>query len=467
MKPETLLTTPARRHLRLLAGALAPLAGRLERRFRAILRARGYNAQQTRAMLAITPVAAARARSLSRFLEEVEYNGRRLAKCDAPLVQVNEVLNEMGIAIEEALAASHAPAREQLRLITAHALQEAWYQVREAEAQVFYGLAHAEAKAAGLDDLLARFVRILTRAFDAKAGRLVLSGLPPSGRMARELYTAKSLPEWEGHASYWSFPVRSLALIQLAFGRPYPWLPRERTMMRAVAERCAAAIERVRLNADLDRLEAEARHAEEEERRRIGRELHDDTAQSLLLLRLQLEMMERSASEDLRPKLQQSRLITERAIGDLRRTIAALSPAVLERLGLDSALRHLAARFRKAHAAEVAVRISPTCLQLPPAAQEVVYRVAQESLQNISKHSQATRVNLCLTSADKWFRLRVSDNGAGFRAELAMAKPLGFGLAGMRERAALFGGTLAVRSVPGKGAAVTLALPRTAAAKEN
>src|SRR5207253_9129944 len=102
---------------------------------------------------------------------------------------------------------------------------------------------------------------------------------------------------------------------------------------------------------------AGARHAEEEERRRIGRELHDEAAQSLLLLRLQLEMMQRDAPPGLHPRLSQSRTIAERTIEELRRTIAALSPAQLERLGLDRALRQLAVRHGKVHPAEVGVRI--------------------------------------------------------------------------------------------------------------
>jgi two-component system NarL family sensor kinase len=92
--------------------------------------------------------------------------------------------------------------------------------------------------------------------------------------------------------------------------------------------------------------------------------------------------------------------------------------------------------------------------------QEVIYRVAQESLQNIAKHSQGTHVILSLAAADKSIRLSVSDNGAGFSAETAGSKPMSFGLAGMRERAALLGGTLAIRSAPGKGATVALQLPR-------
>jgi signal transduction histidine kinase len=332
---------------------------------------------------------------------------------------------------------------------------------------VFYGLAHAEAGSADLDTLLVNIVRIVTRAFRARGGRLVLLDSPPCGRLAREYYTEDPLEGWQEYASYWSFPVRSIGLLQLGFDRCYPWLPREQTLLCAVSERCAAAIERTRMNAELARLETEARRAEEEERRRIGRELHDDTAQSLLLLRLQLEMMERDAPEAWRGRLEQSREIAERAIVDLRRTIAALSPALLERLGLESALRQLAARFGKRHSAQVDVRVSASCNQLAPGAQEVVYRVAQESLQNISKHSCASKVSLRLSSADKRFRLSVCDNGSGFSPDLALGKPLSFGLAGMRDRAALLGGTLAVTSKPGQGAKVTLDLPRAAATEEN
>jgi signal transduction histidine kinase len=467
MRAQTLLTRAARRHIRLLAKAILPVAMRMERRFRSILSARRYDPAHTRAILAITPLGAARAHTLSQFFEGVEYHGKRLARLNMGLDQLDSVLAVLGETAGEVLGGQHAPAREQLQLATSHALQAAWYQVRESEAQVFYGLAHAEAEACDLDTLLVNVVKIVTRAFRARGGRFVLLHSRPSGKLAREHYTESALPGWEGYAAAWSFPVRSIGLIQLGFDKRYPWLPREQTLMRAVTERCAAAVERTRMNAELARLEAEARRAEEEERRRIGRELHDDTAQSLLLLRLQLEMMQRDAPEAWRERLQQSTEITERAIVDLRRTIAALSPALLERLGLESALRQLAAKFGKRHSAEVNVRVSASCKQLAPRAQEVVYRVAQESLQNISKHSCASRVSLCLSSADKRFRLSVCDNGSGFSPDLALGKPLSFGLAGMRDRAALLGGTLAVTSKPGKGATVTLDLPRAAATEEN
>jgi signal transduction histidine kinase len=174
-------------------------------------------------------------------------------------------------------------------------------------------------------------------------------------------------------------------------------------------------------------------------------------------------MIERDAPEPLRPRLAETRAIAERAVAGLRRLVAALSPALLERLGLKSALRHLAARFRKMHPAALRLRIPAPLDHLPVPTQEVIYRVAQECLQNIAKHSRATRVNLSLTTADKSIRLSVADNGAGFCAETARNQPMSFGLAGMRERAALLGGTLAVRSAPGVGVRITLQLPLSSA----
>ena len=210
------------------------------------------------------------------------------------------------------------------------------------------------------------------------------------------------------------------------------------------------------------RLQSLARRAEEQERRRIGRELHDEAGQSLLLLRLQLEMLEKRAPGQVRAGLGEARGTVERIVTELRRIVAALSPAVLERLGLAAALRQMAARFEKACGVAAAVRIRGKAESLPLEAQEVVYRIAQECLQNTAKHAQASAVNISLEVTDKKVRLRVADNGAGFTVETAWGRRMSFGLAGMRERAALLGGKLEVRSAPGRGAAIVLQLPGSA-----
>src|ERR1019366_1208552 len=169
-----LLTPAARRHVARMLHAIAPAAGRLDRRFATLLRQRRYNALQVRAFLAITPAAASRLRSLAQFLEQVDYNGRRLAKLNVPPAAVNEVLREFGGLLDAVLAGRFEPAREQLQLATVLILNDAFYQVREAECQAFFGLYHAETEAAGLEDMLRRIVRILTPAFHASAGRLFL-----------------------------------------------------------------------------------------------------------------------------------------------------------------------------------------------------------------------------------------------------------------------------------------------------
>jgi signal transduction histidine kinase len=455
-----------------MTSATAAYADLLDRRFRKILRQHGYGPAQLQAFLAITPAAASRLPSLNRFIEQVEYYGRRLAKLNVDPGETKETLRAFGPLLEAVLGGRFEPAREQLYLVTVLALKQAFYQVREAEAQAFFGLSQAEIEAEGLEDLLGRFVRVLTRTFRARAGRLLLVEDRPKGPLARPLYVERGHareklitdPAMRGHfASYWSFPIGAAGLMQFGFDQPYPWLPRELTLLKATAERCLAAIEKARMQAEIRRWEAKAWRAEEEERRRIGRELHDEAGQSLLALRLQLEMMERDAGAAMRIRLAEARGIAEHTVNELRRIVAALSPSVLERLGLEAAIRQLAVRVAKTQAA-IRVRISGDSTELSRQSQEVIYRVAQESLQNIAKHSQATRVNLSLQSTDRNIRLSVSDNGAGFGKEAALSKPMSFGLAGMRERARLLAGDLSIRSAPGKGVKVVLTLPQDSAA---
>lgn len=466
--PDSLFTLDARRHIGLFVRALAPHSTRLLRRFRPLLRQAGFDPGQDREFRALLPLAAL---PLSRFPNRVREHGRRLARRNVAMEQAAALLRRFDVLAGEAMGGRFAPAREQLLLATLHSLETAFYEVREAEVQAFFGIARAEADAADLDDLLRRFVGVLTRTFHARAGRLVLSNgaMAPGTKATRPTYIERGSaaerriadPSLRGrYACYWSYPLASPGAIQLAFAAPYPWLPRELALLEAVAARCEQAIERARHQSAIRRLEAAARAAEEDERRRIGRELHDEAGQALLLLRLKLEMIERAAPAPLRQPMAEARGIAESTIVELRRIIAALSPAVLERLGLEAAVRHLATRFRKHHPAALRLRISMNGVEPPKPVQEVVYRVAQECLHNVLKHSAAARVNLSLRAADHTIRLSISDDGAGFSVGAARSQPTSFGLAGMRERAALLGGRLSVRSAPAKGTKVTLEVPR-------
>src|SRR6185369_11875876 len=155
MRNDSVFTTGARRHLRLLLTSVRPIADRLDRQFRALLRQRPYDAAQIRALLGIVPTAASRLRTLDQFLEQVSYQGRRLARLNLPPGEVSEILGEFDTLLDRALTGGFAPPREQLVLVTRLALNQAYYEVREAESQVFFGLHHAETKATDLENLLA------------------------------------------------------------------------------------------------------------------------------------------------------------------------------------------------------------------------------------------------------------------------------------------------------------------------
>jgi len=487
--------TPVEEHreqLKLFARLLKPHLAGLD----ASLRRRKAGPRELKSLALVTPGAAARMLSSGRpvgdFYEQVAYNSRRLAKLNVSPAQVTDALREYDREIDLLLAkrypgqqAALHSARQQLHFRSLLTVNSAYYQVREAETQAFYGLLRAEMDATGLDDLLHRFILILTRTFRAQSGRLIpLTGQPPIAahllkRLARPRYIAGGSPAEKlildsamrgVHKSYWSLPFfseqRLAGLIQFGFRTAYRWLPRELDLLNGFAEQCLRAAESARLNQELAAREEQVRalaghlmQAEEEERRRFSREIHDEAGQSLLFLRLQLEMLEKCAPPSLQPRLADARSVAEQIIAEMRRIIAALSPSVVEELGLVAAIRHLSARFRKLHAVKLRLRLSPYRVRLPRETETALYRVVQECYQNIARHSTASHVNLSLRSTDKEVELNVEDDGAGFDVNSAVAQLKSFGLKGMRERVAQLGGRLEIRSSPGHGAAIFLRIP--------
>jgi signal transduction histidine kinase len=481
---------------RLIEPHLPRLDAALRRHLKANPPAGACDARQLKALSLITSGAAARlacaGRSPADFFEQVAYNSRRMAKLNVAPMGVVDALREYNREIDGLLAkrlprqqAALQGVRQQLHFRTLLAVNNAYYQVREAETQAFYGLLRAEMEATGLDDLLHRFILILTRTFRAQAGRLIPIGdRPPMGaramkRLARPCYIAAGTRDEElvldkgmrgVFQSYWSIPFfadgRLKGLVQFGFPTPYRWLPRELDLLNAFAERCLRGAERARLIQDLAAREQQVRslaahllQAEEEERRRIGRELHDEAGQSMLFLRLHLEMLEKSAPPDLQPKLAEARGVTERIIAEVRRIIAALHPTAVEELGLPAAIRHLSARFRKLYPIKLRIKLTPGSANLPRETGTAIYRVVQECYQNIGKHSRASGVNLLLKSTDTLVELNVKDDGVGFDVDSAVAQPNSFGLKGMRERVALLGGHLEIRSSPGHGTTIAMRLP--------
>ena len=446
----------------------------------------------------------------AQFLEQVEYHGRRLAKLNLTPSDIVLALREYDLLLTPLLKRRGSEdyenfhwVREQLQFYVMLALNNAYYQVREEETQAFYEMFWAELEAGGLDDLLERFLSILARFcrasaahwfltdsrrtelrrkasldWDSASGNLLLPGFAETfpleknekilsapqcfsfTRNERPAAAALLDPSWlDRFRSCWSIPLvsggRLAGVIQFAFAKTYEWLPRELELLTAAAERCLRAIEKAQLMLDLAERERQIRllaermmHVEEVERRRISRELHDQTGQDLLCIRLQMEMVEAQLPESMKEskaKLAEAREMTERTILEIRRLIAALSPAVLEQLGLAAAIRQLANRYREMHQWRIKLQISKLG-PLPKQVEVIVYRLIQECFHNIAKHSGCSTVNLSVRSADGVLRLLVEDDGVGFDLREAMGKPGSFGLAGIRERVALLGGTCEIQS---------------------
>jgi two-component system, NarL family, sensor histidine kinase DevS len=200
--------------------------------------------------------------------------------------------------------------------------------------------------------------------------------------------------------------------------------------------------------------------AAEQERGRWARELHDETLQSLAVLRMRLASALREESpDDLHETGQEAVKQIDDEIVKLRRLITELRPASLDTIGLEAALYALAQQHQQV--GEIRIECE---FELPREAEErpaplletAVYRLVQEALTNVSKHSRAEHAGLKVREFPTQIEIEISDDGVGFEPNLVRE---GFGLVGMRERVALLGGTLRVGSTPGSGTTISAEIP--------
>jgi PAS domain S-box-containing protein len=209
----------------------------------------------------------------------------------------------------------------------------------------------------------------------------------------------------------------------------------------------------------------EATRAQEEERKRIARELHDETAQELVALSRELDKLAirfGRRSENTRARIRELQDWVGKVLDGVRRFGQDLRPSVLDDLGLLPALQWLAADVEKRFGIEVRTSVIGDERRLPPDAELLLFRIAQEALHNVWKHSGASRACLVVESDDDTVRLSVRDNGTGFEVpERAgdLAEQGKLGLAGMQERARLLGATLNLESKPGEGTTVSVEMP--------
>ncbi len=203
--------------------------------------------------------------------------------------------------------------------------------------------------------------------------------------------------------------------------------------------------------------------AQEAERQRIARELHDATGQTLTALGLGLRGvagMVEAAAPEARPSLRRLETLTTDALDELGRLIADLRPSHLDDLGLAATLRWYTKALPEHTPLEIHVEVAGRERPLAPAVNIALFRVAQEALTNAIKHSRATQAWIHLTYDDAAIRLDVRDNGCGFNPLLVEnVGRAAWGLLGMQERATLLGGRCQVASEPGRGTLVQIVIP--------
>lgn len=239
-----------------------------------------------------------------------------------------------------------------------------------------------------------------------------------------------------------------------------PLAPGQRIAVVARAEEVAALTDA--FNTMLDRLEGERREsarralaAQESERRRIARELHDEIGQVLTGLVLHSETLARRAPDELRPGIEALRESARSGAEDVRQIARRLRPEALDELGLQSALLTLANGVSETAGIEIG-RDLQRDLPLNAEQELVIYRVAQESITNVVRHAGAQRLDLSLRRAGGGVLLVVSDDGIGIQPSADLSAN---GIRGMRERALLVGAELTVRERPQGGTEVRLELP--------
>lgn len=216
----------------------------------------------------------------------------------------------------------------------------------------------------------------------------------------------------------------------------------------------------------LQSMSREVQVAQERERTRLSRELHDEFGQSLGALQFDLTRLAESDSENSAPSGSLGRLATsalatvERLFISLREMIEGLRPAVLEELGLVAAIESMAVKLGQQSKlncrvlADPEMRASLGSVELEGA----LYRIIQELLMNIVRHAKATSATVALRSVEGWVQLTVQDDGRGFQVDKALRKGR-HGFQGIRERAELLGGTVEIQSAPSKGSCVTVSIP--------
>jgi signal transduction histidine kinase len=246
----------------------------------------------------------------------------------------------------------------------------------------------------------------------------------------------------------------------------------ELKLMVGIAQQLGLSIENARLYQEAQKREKmlaellnQAVGAQEAERKRIARELHDATGQSLTAINLGLRGIENMLSRKspaMAQQISELRSYGTSALGELRQIIADLRPSQLDDLGLVAAVEWYVQEFEKRYEIEADFEIEGKPVRLPSEYETVLFRITQEALTNIAKHAQATRAEIRLQTSSSQISVSIRDNGRGFDPQDVLREDglhIGWGLRGIAERTLLLGGQYRIDSTPGQGTHIQVSIP--------
>lgn len=261
---------------------------------------------------------------------------------------------------------------------------------------------------------------------------------------------------------------RVCGILGVGLRRPHSFTGEEVDLLRALAAAGAVALQNARLfervregQQELARLSQRLVATQEEERRRVSRELHDEAGQALTVLRIEMDLLRRELPADapgLRAHLDRAVELTAQTAERLERLTHNLHPPSLEAVGLCAALEELCREVGQQGGLQIAFR-GVEVREVPAPMAIHLYRCLQESLTNVLRHARASRVRVTLDVHQRRLRLAVQDDGVGFEQPIAGPPLRGLGLTGMRERMDILRGSLEVVSVPGQGTRLVATVP--------
>ena len=247
-----------------------------------------------------------------------------------------------------------------------------------------------------------------------------------------------------------------------------PFLKEERNLLNVIGERLAKIIERKRAEAalksshrQLRSLSLHLQSVRERERTHIAREIHDELGQALTALKIDVSWLGKKLTENQQSLVAKTRLMAElidTTIHTVQRISEELRPALLDDLGLSAAIRWQAKKFQEHSGINCEVSISPDEIILDRDRSTMIFRVFQETLTNIARHANATKVKIDLKENNDNLEMKVKDNGRGIERQQFFA-PQSFGLIGIRERVRRWNGEFEIRGTPNRGTTVIVSIP--------